>query len=336
MLKSYNIILEQDVLTLVCEPETDKELCVNSMSIFGGANGGYIDIHIGNFIMKHSVAANDKLTFPFIMAVPNNSSIKAISTNAGLFVSVSAEQFDYDSYEPSPTPPSPDEPEIDYASMPLTITALEETGIVLNKTPNNNDSKNYDFEYKLNNGSWKKLSFGQTILLNKEDFVQFRNNYNCFTLDADEPISFNIKGKSNISGLLRSLVNYSKEISPYCFNRIFNKTDIVSAKNLILDFDRYPEFSFFYAFGECPYLEEGPAIPEGEKVTNCFASLFAGSVNLKEIKVNFSNWQDDTGDSTANWVNNVATEGTFYKPSALPEEYEINRIPVGWTVVNID
>ena len=64
----------------------------------------------------------------------------------------------------------------------------------------------------------------------------------------------------------------------------------------------------------------------------CYYSMFKGCTHLALIKVNFTAW----GTQTNTWVSNVASTGTFYKPTALTEEYGTSKIPTGWTVVNID
>ena len=61
--------------------------------------------------------------------------------------------------------------------------------------------------------------------------------------------------------------------------------------------------------------------------------MFSNCSKLKEVRVHFTSWHEI---ATAEWLNNVSPTGTFYKPSALPEEYGVSRIPTGWTVVNID
>jgi hypothetical protein len=61
--------------------------------------------------------------------------------------------------------------------------------------------------------------------------------------------------------------------------------------------------------------------------------MFSRCTNLKKIKVHFTTYRDN---ALKDWVNDVSSSGTFYKPSALPKEFGINRIPTGWNVVNID
>ena len=67
--------------------------------------------------------------------------------------------------------------------------------------------------------------------------------------------------------------------------------------------------------------------------TNSMLNMLNGCASLSKIEVNFTSW-GSIATATQDWVNGVAAEGTFIKPSALPEEYGVNRIPTGWTVVN--
>ena len=117
MLKSYNTILQADKQTIVCKPETGYELAVNSISISGGILGGYVDIYIGDFVMKHSIVANSKITFPFFISIPEGERIRALSNNSEVGISVSAEQFATDGGSvpviPTPDPDNPDTPDIE-------------------------------------------------------------------------------------------------------------------------------------------------------------------------------------------------------------------------------
>ena len=67
--------------------------------------------------------------------------------------------------------------------------------------------------------------------------------------------------------------------------------------------------------------------------TNSMLNMLYGCASLSKIEVNFTSW-GSIATATQNWVDGVAAEGTFIKPAALPEEYGVNRIPTGWTVVN--
>ena len=85
-------------------------------------------------------------------------------------------------------------------------------------------------------------------------------------------------------------------------------------------------------FAGCTGLTSAPELPATTLASSCYNSIFEVCTNLSLIKVRFTAW----GDQTSYWVSGVSRTGTFYKPTALPEEYGENRIPTGWTVVNID
>ena len=85
-------------------------------------------------------------------------------------------------------------------------------------------------------------------------------------------------------------------------------------------------------FQGCTGLTSAPELPATTLATRCHIKMFYGCTQLSLIKVHFTAW----GRETQSWVSNVAPTGTFYKPSALSEEFGVSKIPTGWTVVNID
>ena len=87
--------------------------------------------------------------------------------------------------------------------------------------------------------------------------------------------------------------------------------------------------SMFYG---CTGLTSAPELPATTLANYCYRSMFQDCTHLSLIKVHFTAW----GAQTNYWVSNVASTGTFYKTSALPEEYATSKIPTGWTVVNIN
>ena len=84
-------------------------------------------------------------------------------------------------------------------------------------------------------------------------------------------------------------------------------------------------------FEGCTALTQAPALPAITLASSCYASMFYGCTKLNNINVNFSVWKPTN--ATSNWVKNVSSSGTFTCPEGLPEEFGINRIPTGWTVV---
>jgi hypothetical protein len=99
---------------------------------------------------------------------------------------------------------------------------------------------------------------------------------------------------------------------------------------------------YAYMFAGCTSLTAAPELPAANLVDTpayggCYEEMFNSCTSLKTIKVGFTAWDGDDQDGAVRmWLYNVAESGTFYKPSALPEEFGSSRIPEGWTVVNID
>lgn len=60
--------------------------------------------------------------------------------------------------------------------------------------------------------------------------------------------------------------------------------------------------------------------------------MFQECVNLKSIKVAFSDWHK--GIYTEDWVAGVNPGGTFECPEGLEKKYGSSSIPTGWSVTN--
>jgi hypothetical protein len=64
--------------------------------------------------------------------------------------------------------------------------------------------------------------------------------------------------------------------------------------------------------------------------------MFSWCENLSNIKINFTSWVDDNGEScTTDWTYGVNNTGTFTCPLPLPTERGEHRIPGGWDVNNV-
>ena len=92
------------------------------------------------------------------------------------------------------------------------------------------------------------------------------------------------------------------------------------------------KFCYNSMFKGCTGLTSAPELPATTLESRCYSTMFNGCTDLSLIKVHFTAW----GAQTINWVSNVSPTGTFYKPSALSEEFGESKIPTGWTVVNVD
>ena len=120
-------------------------------------------------------------------------------------------------------------------------------------------------------------------------------------------------------------------LAPACYRYMFRDcTGLTSAPELPAT--TLTSSCYHSMFDGCTGLTSAPELPATTLESSCYALMFNGCTNLSLIKVHFIAW----GDQTSSWVSNIKSTGTFYKPTALPEEYGENRIPTGWTVVNID
>ena len=120
----------------------------------------------------------------------------------------------------------------------------------------------------------------------------------------------------------------------YCYYNMFNGcTGLTSAPELPAT--NLKPRCYYRMFFRCTGLTSAPELPATTLVDTCYFMMFFGCKNLSIIKVHLTAWGTQT-QTTTNWVSNVSPTGTFYKPSALPEEFGSSKIPTGWTVVNID
>ena len=144
---------------------------------------------------------------------------------------------------------------------------------------------------------------------------------------------FVIKGFVAASGDITSLLNFDLSqttLANYCYSYMFNGcTGLTSAPELPAT--TLANYCCIGMFRDCTGLTSAPELPDAY-ASYVYNEMFNGCTKLSLIKVHFRSWNNITGA----WVANVASTGTFYKPSALPEEYGTSKIPTGWTVVNID
>ena len=94
---------------------------------------------------------------------------------------------------------------------------------------------------------------------------------------------------------------------------------------------------YVYMFDGCTGLTSAPELPATKLNPQCYGYMFKECKKISIIKIHFTSWDISSFSGKTNgWVTGVASIGTFYKPTALPEEYGVSKIPTGWTVVNID
>lgn len=161
-------------------------------------------------------------------------------------------------------------------------------------------------------------------------------------LEVVELADYCFEGMFKDCSNIKSALNFkpSTELAYGCYKDMF-----YGCTNLIyvpesLPAEIVPGLAYASMFYDCSSLIKAPEIflQDPSSDFRPLDNMFENCISLNEIKVHFNtdSW-DHNGDfaSPSDWVKNVSSTGTFYKPSILPEEFGSNKIPEGWTVENI-
>lgn len=91
---------------------------------------------------------------------------------------------------------------------------------------------------------------------------------------------------------------------------------------------------YYAMFQDCRYLTTAPVLPVTTLKNGCYESMFKGCTNLNSITCLATDIS--AVDCTLNWVNGVASSGTFYKDACMDDwTTGSSGIPSGWTVVDV-
>ena len=94
-------------------------------------------------------------------------------------------------------------------------------------------------------------------------------------------------------------------------------------------------FCYYNMFSNCTALTTAPELPAYTLVDSCYVGMFAGCSQLNYVSVGFDNWVQYTTD---NWLNNVASIGTFKCPQDLITNTTTrsnSTVPDTWTMVAV-
>jgi hypothetical protein len=184
------------------------------------------------------------------------------------------------------------------------------------------------------------------------------------SLSSSDLFNFQLTGRIAASGNVQSMLNFKKECVERCFCHLLSNNEaLVSAPELpattlaracyygmfqgCTSLTKAPELPattveracYYVMFQGCTSLTKAPELPATTLVESCYYGIFKDCTKLNYIKVGFTAWLVQGTHPTTDWVAGVGSTGTFYKPSALPEQFgnPYNAyIPSGWTVVNTD
>ena len=88
-------------------------------------------------------------------------------------------------------------------------------------------------------------------------------------------------------------------------------------------------------FQNCYSLSSFPEIPTTGVATNCFANFLNACSNIKELKVNFTEW--NPANATTNWLQGAGSNGKFICHNTLPATpRDSSHIPQSWSIEYIE
>lgn len=228
--------------------------------------------------------------------------------------------------------------------LPLTFEIL--TGGTINFLHNRTlvgDVGNLTIQYQINDGTWTNLTSstaGTSFQVSEGDVVKFKGDNAryaslplSYTTFSGSTAVFNVAG--NVMSLLSStgFTGMSVVSEQYCFNRLFASTNIVTAENLAMPATTIAMHAYSSMFQGCAQMVKAPELPALTLTNSCYNEMFRDCSSLSHIRC----YATDISayNCTYNWVNGVATAGTFVKNTDMSGWSTGNDgIPTNWVIQN--
>lgn len=216
-----------------------------------------------------------------------------------------------------------------------------------------NDGVNLGVEVSVTAGNsilWKGIGTSMSYFDRGGGYVscKFGSNDNC---------QFDVDG--NIMSLLYgdNFANQTILTTDNAFSGIFANSNVVNAENLILPATTLELSCYATMFWQCTNLISAPKLPATTLASSCYSYMFYGCTSLTKAPelpaTTLVGWcyyemfygctslssitclATDISETacTDNWVNGVASSGTFTKAASMSNwTTGVNGIPNGWTV----
>ena len=123
-------------------------------------------------------------------------------------------------------------------------------------------------------------------------------------------------------------------LATYCYQYMFyGCTSLTAAPELLAT--TLADYCYQYMFYGCTSLTAAPELPATTLQSGCYSYMFQGCKRLNYIKAMFTTTPSAT--YTSNWVNGVASSGTFVMNSAASwntgtTSCSVSTYPCNWTV----
>ena len=191
--------------------------------------------------------------------------------------------------------------------------------------------------------SWTPYNIGDTITVPKAGgkvyFKAVGQNGRLAT-SPENYHKFDFIGQFEASGNVNSLLEEDEETArtmslenrEFCYAYLFSDTNLATAPELPATTLAFGCYAFM--FHNCVYLTTAPELPATTLADVCYYNMFSGCLNLKYVKVGFTNW--DPQGATTKWL--PKNTGTFECPQTLihnTTERTTSTVPESWTMTVI-
>lgn len=244
----------------------------------------------------------------------------------------------------------------------LRLTAEEANSTVAMAA--NGSAPTVSLEYSTDGRTWNPFVVGTTTvtLANIGDTVYIRATSEGNTRMGSSSSDYNtfvMTGKIAASGNVDTLLdqNGNATLTSYCYSNMFkNCTSLTTAPALpaktlanncyismfqgctsltkapVLPATVLADGCYWYMFRDCTSLTTAPALPATTLAIGCYRTMFQGCSNLNNITLGYTgNFADAPTNAFGNWVDGVASTGTFYY-NGSDTTTGVSAIPTGWTV----
>lgn len=234
--------------------------------------------------------------------------------------------------KPDPKPdPDPDQPDPNPNKDYLCFTSTGNSTVAI-KQDGSAYADGKVFQYKINDGSWKKwnwskvsLSNGDKMYIKSDDTIpmaEFLTNYTCHKY-------FVMTGSIAASGNVMSLINFSDTLTDHGFYNLFKYCTALTSAPTLPSTTMAP-WCYAWMFQGCTSLVQAPELPAIELADYCYTHMFDGCTKLNYVKAMFTSAACAT--DTGYWLANVSLTGTFIKNRQAKWTQDNANIPHEWTV----
>ena len=159
--------------------------------------------------------------------------------------------------------------------------------------------------------------------------------YKCTALPAAPELPATILADSCYSAMLAGCASLitapklpAKTLADWCYTSMFSGcTSLTTAPELPAT--TLAENCFLYMFYQCTSLTTAPTLPATRLFDGCYQYIFFGCKSLNSIKIGYLGYCYK--DYFSNWVNGVASSGTFYNNEVSSQTAQDFQLPSGWT-----